>query len=433
MASRNRRRHRRAGLQFGGAPSQPSFHHGMSGGGDDYPEWQDLRQKLNFIRSHRQEQSQHRPADSHDTQLGSSKTSVHGLEEPRGPEMQVPIVRKRTRITSEEESKNRENDTTECKTARQINTDEEQHGAVGKIWHSSVMTDSCNNLIMGKTMESHQSPHMHHELLLTKGDLQGRLSSAKAPDFRGSEEQQTSMINTQMAKKHRLSKSEGDSECVVSDNEEEEVFHQPRTDEHRRNIVCKTWNKDLIAKPDHDLTTFHYQRPSLYTDPVDDAPDSMNVKHETCHNDPEHNKAAKRPRIDTTGLKKEELERQKEVTEPQDKNEYCLRWLQWGVGRAEAEDVDLPHDQGIHTPRRRRRSAQAMVSDCRHDQWRIDDEMGADAESSSSEHQPKRQKLQSPDHFCAHPQDRPSSEARSEDQQVLQELLERFKKLCKPP
>lgn len=414
MASWNRRRHRTGRLPFGGPPTQPSFHQAVCAGGGDYSEWPDLRLKLQFTRN-QQEPSPHRPADSYETQPGSSKTlRVHGLEEPREPEIQVPTVRKGARITSEEESENKQNDTTEHETVRQVNTDEEQHGAVGKVWHSSVMTHPCNDLAMGKTIESNQPPQMRHELLFTKDDLHGRPSLAKAPGFCDSEEQQTPLMNTAVARK-RLFKSEDGSLGAVSDSEEEELFYRHNTDELTRDLYS------MIR--------------------IDDAPDSVNVKQQTCHDDPELSNAAKRPRLDAiTGLKKEQLERQMKITEPQDKHEYCARWLQWDVVRAEAEEIDSEYhnDQDSPSPKRRRRSRQAMVSDYRYDQCHIDHKISADAESSNSEHKPIRQKLQSseedklPDYSCALPQHRPSSECQSEDQRIIQELLERFKELYKP-
>ncbi|KAL1424125.1 hypothetical protein MTO96_003623 [Rhipicephalus appendiculatus] len=269
---------------------------------------------------------------------------------------------------------------------------------------------------------------MHHEYALTKDNRM----SIRAQSFCCSEEQKTPKTDAPVAEKYYPFKSQSDSKYAVRNSEEENVIEQSNMDEERHHVVPEIRNDNRVT---------HSKRPrSPSPNPVGGAPASMTEVQETnyrrdqdrtllqCRDHSEYSYASMQPRIDAevTGLKKEGLEGQKNVTTPQGKNCLLRQWR--GSGRSDAENMDHQYQHCL-LPRRRTRE-QAMASNC--NPWL----MSADAGSDDSEHNAKRSKLQClegeghrPDHSCAGLQASDcqlSSEAPSEDQQTMQDLLERF-------
>uniref|UniRef100_A0A224YG82 Uncharacterized protein n=1 Tax=Rhipicephalus zambeziensis TaxID=60191 RepID=A0A224YG82_9ACAR len=392
MAWQQSRRHRRYSSRFEDvdASTQPSFRQARSGGGDgDFPEWQDLRQKLNFMRSHRQDLSQRKPEDAHDTQPNSSKHT--DTDVTRGSEIAAAIEIECACSVNVEE--NEQDEGTPRETVQQISPDEvHSRGTAGKKRHSSVR---------------HQPQQMHHEYALTTDNPK----SIRAQSFCFSEEQETPKTDAAVAEKHCPFKSQGDYKYAVRNTEEENVLEQSNVDEEQHNVVPETRNDDRVT---------HSKRPrSPSPNPVDQDRTPLQ-----CRDNSEYSYAAMQPHIDTevTGLNKEGLEELKNVPTTRGKN--CQRWR--GSGGSDAENMDHQYQHCL-SPRRRTR-AQAMAS------------MSADADSDDSEHNAKRSKLQCleeghrPDHSCAGLQTidcQLSSEAPPEDQRKMQDLMERFQGIMK--
>ncbi|XP_075737267.1 uncharacterized protein LOC142776794 [Rhipicephalus microplus] len=400
MAYGQRRRHRwsRPGFEDFDTSIQRGFRRAVRGGGDDFCEWQDLRYKLNYMRQQRMDLWRRESPDPRNTQPNSSKGNYDcDQRKPRGRQTSVAIQKKRACGINAERGSIRDEAATRATAHQTSVVIAASNDTAGNGWHSSM----------------HGRPEpMHQGLALTNYNL----TSTGAQIYSSSEQQKTPTAS--MAEKHFPPNIQGDFEHVERRNTEDEVIlEQTNTENRRDNLVSETRNNSQVL---------HYERP---TSPkaVGGPPAFVAVMQESTqdhqflqgHVHPEQSFATIGPCINTeiTGAKKPRIEEQGNVTSIKDR-------LQLRALTATSSNSEHPahQDHQHRPPSRRRRREQVITSDSESD----DSEPGAKVlKMLSTEGEGHRAEQSS-----AGRQELPS-EVPSEDEWMMEDLMERFGDLYK--